>query len=94
MTDYENAALTVFVAMLANIVNTFDLDFVIPMSLVSENMSRAHTKDAASLAKFFFKLPKEEFKSITRLSDLEQSKFMKSNVDSNFGKPSEELYQS
>ena len=41
-TDYENSVLTVFVAMLANIVNTFDLDFILPLTLVDENMKRAH----------------------------------------------------
>jgi len=34
----SNAALTVFVGMIANIINEFSLDFVIPISLVDENM--------------------------------------------------------
>lgn len=38
MTDFENAALTVFVCMLVNIVNEFSLDFVMPISLVDKNM--------------------------------------------------------
>ena len=42
LTDFENSALTVFVAMLANLVNTFDLDFILPQTLVDENMKRAN----------------------------------------------------
>ena len=42
LTDFENASLTVFVAMLANLVNTFDLDFILPLTSIDENMKRAH----------------------------------------------------
>jgi glutamate--cysteine ligase catalytic subunit len=45
ITDYENAALTVMVGMIANLVNDFDIDFIIPISLVDENMERAHARD-------------------------------------------------
>ena len=34
LTDFENSALTVCVGMIANIINTFDLDFVLPITLV------------------------------------------------------------
>lgn len=40
LTDFENAALTVFVGMIANLINEFQLDFVLPISLVDENMLR------------------------------------------------------
>jgi len=45
LTDTENSALTVMVGMIANIVNTFDLDFVMPVSKIDENMERAHLRD-------------------------------------------------
>ena len=45
LTDFENTALTVMVGMIANIVNMFDVDFIIPVSLVDENMQRAHVRD-------------------------------------------------
>lgn len=48
LTDFENTALTVMVGMLANIINEFDLDFIVPISMVDENMKRAHIRDAAS----------------------------------------------
>lgn len=38
LTDFENAALTVFVGMMANIINTFSLDFILPISYVDINM--------------------------------------------------------
>jgi glutamate--cysteine ligase catalytic subunit len=34
LTDFENAALTVFVGMIVNIINEFALDFIIPISKV------------------------------------------------------------
>ena len=46
LTDFENSALTIFVGMVANIVNHFDVDFVLPITLVDENMKRAHIRDA------------------------------------------------
>ena len=45
LTDYENAALTVMTGMIANLVNDFDLDFIMPISLVDENMERAHARN-------------------------------------------------
>ena len=43
--------------MIANIINTFDLDFVLPVSLVDENMKRAHIRDGLLNTKFWWKLP-------------------------------------
>lgn len=58
LTDTENSALTVMVGLIANIANTFDLDFVMPVSKVDENMLRAHERDALLNQKFWFKTPK------------------------------------
>jgi glutamate--cysteine ligase catalytic subunit len=55
LTDFENAALTVFVGMIANIVNFYDVDFVLPISLVDENMKVAHRRDAILTEKFWWK---------------------------------------
>jgi len=46
VTDFENSALTIMVGMLANLINEFDLDFIIPVTLIDENMRRAHMRDA------------------------------------------------
>jgi glutamate--cysteine ligase catalytic subunit len=41
LTDFENAAFVVTIGMIANILNTFALDFMLPISKVDENMLRA-----------------------------------------------------
>lgn len=46
MTDFENSAFIVLLGMINNIVNHFDLDFIMPISKIDENMDRAHLLDA------------------------------------------------
>ena len=93
LTDFENATLSVFFGMLANMISSFDLDFILPMTLVDENMKRACSKDAVTRSTFWWKVPKEEFAKLTRLNDMEESNFLKSNT-STFGRPSEDNYES
>ncbi len=54
-TDFENAAFTVVIALLARVILFFDLDLYIPMSKVYENMQRAHAKNAVLEQKFYFR---------------------------------------
>jgi len=71
--------LTVMVGMIANLSNEFDLDFIIPISLVDENMKRAHQQDALLETKFWFKtdvLPKSG--NFTN-SDLQDTEFLQSD---------------
>jgi glutamate--cysteine ligase catalytic subunit len=46
MTDFENAAFIVLLGMINNVINHFDLDFIMPISKIDENMERAHYRDA------------------------------------------------
>lgn len=46
LTDFENAAMTVVTGMLVNLITEFDLDFIMPITLVDINMERAHLKNA------------------------------------------------
>ena len=46
LTDFENAAMTVMTGMLVNLVTEFDLDFIMPITLVDINMERAHLRNA------------------------------------------------
>ena len=46
LTDFENSALTILLGMIVNVVNNFDVDFIMPISLIDENMDRAHIRDA------------------------------------------------
>ena len=70
MTDLENSALTIAVGMIANVINTFDLDFVLPISLVDENMKRAHIRDGLLNTKFWWKVPILEESKTTKLASL------------------------
>jgi len=55
LTDFENAAFTVFIVLLTRVIITFDLNLYLPISRVDANMKRAHSRNAAAKAKFFFR---------------------------------------
>eukprot|EP00906_Rhabdomonas_costata_P024148 RCo034750 len=55
MTDFENAAFVIFIVLLSRIILAFHLDFYMPVSLVDENMQRAHNRNAVLAEKFFFR---------------------------------------
>lgn len=55
LTDFENAAFTVFIVLLTRVILTFDLNFYIPLSRVDANMQRAHSRNSAAKGKFFFR---------------------------------------
>lgn len=61
ITDFENAAFSVFVVLLSRVILAFNLNFYIPMSKVDENMNIAHLRDAAVSQEFYFR--KNIFKS-------------------------------
>lgn len=45
MTDYENSAMVILLGMITNVLNHFDVDFMMPISKIDENMDRAHKRD-------------------------------------------------
>jgi glutamate--cysteine ligase catalytic subunit len=55
LTDFENAAFTAFIVLLTRVILTFDLNLYIPLSRVDANMQRAHSRNAATKGKFFFR---------------------------------------
>jgi glutamate--cysteine ligase catalytic subunit len=55
LTDFENAAFTVFVVLLSRVILSFDLNLYIPLSRVDANFERAATREAATKQKFFFR---------------------------------------
>jgi glutamate--cysteine ligase catalytic subunit len=55
LTDFENAAFTVFVVLLSRVILSFDLDLYLPLSLVDANLERAKAKDAVLRERFFFR---------------------------------------
>lgn len=55
LSDFENAAYTVFIVLLTRVILTYGLSFVIPISKVDENMKTAHNKDAVLDDQFYFR---------------------------------------
>ncbi|KAF9517630.1 hypothetical protein BS47DRAFT_1290533 [Hydnum rufescens UP504] len=55
ITDFENAAFSVFILLLSRAILSFGLNFYVPISKVDENMQRAQQRGAATQQKFFFR---------------------------------------
>ncbi|KAG5980457.1 Zn finger-containing GTPase- Activating Protein for ARF [Claviceps digitariae] len=55
ITDFENAAFSVFMVLVTRAMLSFDLNFYIPITKVDENMERAHAVDAVLDQSFFFR---------------------------------------
>lgn len=55
LTDFENAAIVVFVVLLTRVILSFKLNFLIPISKVDENMQKAQKRNACLEEKFWFR---------------------------------------
>ena len=55
LTDFENAAFSVFMVLLSRVIFAFNLNFYIPISKVDANMETAHKRDAVRKETFFFR---------------------------------------
>ncbi|XAO27737.1 hypothetical protein I312_106598 [Cryptococcus bacillisporus CA1280] len=55
MTDFENAAFSIFIVLLTRAILSFNLNFYMPISKVDENMQRSQQRNAAAANKFFFR---------------------------------------
>ena len=55
ITDFENAAFSIFVILLTKAILHFDLDLYIPIAKIDDNMEIAHTRDAVVSQKFLFR---------------------------------------
>ncbi|KAF2502396.1 glutamate-cysteine ligase Gcs1 [Lophium mytilinum] len=55
ITDFENAAFSVFMVLITRAILSFDLNFYIPITKVSKNMENTHIRDAVSSQKFWFR---------------------------------------
>ncbi|CEO95021.1 unnamed protein product (mitochondrion) [Plasmodiophora brassicae] len=61
ITDFENAAFTVFVALLSRAILFLELNLYLPISLCDVNLERAHARDAVMTQKFYIRtLPKSD----------------------------------
>ncbi|KAH6683108.1 glutamate-cysteine ligase-like protein [Halenospora varia] len=55
ITDFENAAFSVFIVLITRAILSFDLNFYIPITRTDENMQTAHKHDAVMEEKFYFR---------------------------------------
>ena len=55
ITDFENAAFTVFMVLITRVILSYNLNFYIPIKKVDENMETAHARDAVLDKTFFFR---------------------------------------
>lgn len=55
ITDFENAAFSIFIVLITRAILSFDLNFYIPILLTTENMETAHAHDAVLNRKFYFR---------------------------------------
>ena len=80
MTDFENAALTVFVGMLVNVINEFSLDFIVPISKVDQNMLICQNMDALLKDKFWFRVDLFDHEGDYTKNNLQKTNFKKSTA--------------
>lgn len=55
ISDFENAAYSVFIVLLTRVILSFGLNFYMPISKVDANMQTAHKRDAVLNEKFYFR---------------------------------------
>lgn len=55
ITDFENAAFSVFIVLLTRAILSFGLNFYLPISKVDENMKAAHHRNAVLEQKYYFR---------------------------------------
>ncbi|XP_075235916.1 glutamate--cysteine ligase [Lycorma delicatula] len=55
LTDFENAAIVCFVVLLTRVILSYHLNFIIPISKVDENMTKAQKRDALKKELFWFR---------------------------------------
>ncbi|KAL9129414.1 MAG: hypothetical protein Q9217_002119 [Psora testacea] len=55
ITDFENAAFSIFIVLVTRAILSFDLNFYIPIPLTTTNMETAHARDAVLSRQFHFR---------------------------------------
>ncbi|KAJ5561334.1 Glutamate-cysteine ligase catalytic subunit [Penicillium sp. DV-2018c] len=55
ITDFENAAFSIFIVLITRAILSFDLNFYIPIQRTTENMETAHARNAVQDRKFWFR---------------------------------------
>ncbi|KAG0153549.1 hypothetical protein PDIDSM_2203 [Penicillium digitatum] len=55
ITDFENAAFSIFIVLITRAILSFDLNFYIPIQRTTDNMETAHARNAVLDRKFWFR---------------------------------------
>ena len=55
ITDFENAAFSVFMVLITRVILSYDLNLYIPIPRTTQNMETAHKRDAVLKEKFYFR---------------------------------------
>ena len=55
MTDFENAAFSLFIVLVTRAILSFDLNFYVPIARTTENMETAHARNAVLERRFHFR---------------------------------------
>lgn len=55
LTDFENSAFIVVLGLIFNVINNFDVNFIMPITKIDENMERAEKVNAYTDLKFWFR---------------------------------------
>ncbi len=85
ITDFENAAFSIFIVLITRAILSYDLNFYIPIPRTTENMETAHTRDGVSKSKFWFRkdpFPHPRRTPVQRLSDESSGSSSPSDPDS------------
>lgn len=91
LTDFENAALCVFLGLIVDVLNTFNINFLLPIELVDENMRRAHQRNSLLNLKFWFRQFKLDDVTYQK-SDLLETDYTKSDKHFSPAESSEEKF--
>lgn len=93
ITDFENTCLIVMMGLITNVINHFNVDFVIPITMSDINMQRAHHRDAVLNEKFWFNTNCINDINTYTTSTLEETDYVRSSNEENRKEPKyEELY--
>ena len=71
LTDFENAAFSVFAVLVSRVILAFDLNTYVPISLVDENMRSAHRRSACRTERFWWRrhMSSKEIKTADQWED-------------------------
>lgn len=65
--------------MITNVLNNFDIDFMMPISKIDENFDRAHKRNGLLTEKFWWKVKNIHSENFEE-SLLKESDFVRSNI--------------